>query len=225
MKKFIVKGMLLFILALNPAYVTNSSNKINDFNTQKLVVNNRINDLHRMINKEYYLFYTNLYQQDLNISKSERDGNFNFILELSYHAIDSESLPSIALSQAILETGFGKSKKLKYNIFGIKGKGIITKTKEFYNNKFITIQDEFQNFNSLSDAFNKHYRIIGKYVPQNREYEEWAYSIKNNGYATDPRYAKKLIYLIEKYQLHRLDNIQTMNVNLEKLISIKYDNF
>ena len=37
-------------------------------------------------------------------------------------------------------------------------------------------------------------------------YTGWAKGLKKAGYATDPKYAKKLIRLIEEYQLYRFDS-------------------
>ena len=37
------------------------------------------------------------------------------------------------------------------------------------------------------------------------DYEGWAKGLKKAGYATNPRYDKLLINLIEKYNLHTLD--------------------
>lgn len=209
---------------MNPVYVTNSSNiKLDGSISEKQIVEIEINNLQRKINNEYQAFYRNLYNQDLKLSKWDRERNIDFIFSIKYHAIESKSLPSISLSQAILETGFGKSNELEYNIFGIKGKGVRTTTKEYYNGKFVSINDEFKKIGDLTEAFNCHYKIIKRYCPQNRDYKDWAYKIKNNGYATDPRYAHKLIFLIEKYDLDRLDKIQQMNDEMEKLITCVYD--
>ena len=37
------------------------------------------------------------------------------------------------------------------------------------------------------------------------DYKGWAKGLRKAGYATDPRYPQKLIYLIEKYGLHKYD--------------------
>jgi flagellum-specific peptidoglycan hydrolase FlgJ len=37
------------------------------------------------------------------------------------------------------------------------------------------------------------------------DYKAWAYGLKKAGYATDPAYPKKLIKLIEEYDLHQYD--------------------
>ena len=38
-----------------------------------------------------------------------------------------------------------------------------------------------------------------------KDYRSWAIGLKAAGYATDPKYAEKLISLIERYKLNRFD--------------------
>ena len=38
------------------------------------------------------------------------------------------------------------------------------------------------------------------------DYKGWAHGLKKAGYATDPRYAYRLIDIIELYNLHKFDN-------------------
>lgn len=213
------------MLVLSPAHLTRSRSFVeyNETNEINNMIKIRIDKLQKSINKEKYLFYTNLLDKHGDkISEEDSQHNIEFITRIGDNALYAKSLPSISVSQAILETGFGRSTKLEHNIFGIKGRGIKSKTKEFYNNRFIEITAEFQRFNSLTEAFDRHYDIIGKYVGDNREYKDWAFKIKKNGYATDPRYAYKLIYLIEKYELHRLDRIQEMKNEMEDLLENQY---
>lgn len=202
MRKVIMKYILIIILISYPTFIIKSSNRLSlkfDFND---------NDI-KKINEEYIKFYNKLYSDDL------KEENIKFILNLKDYALNGKSLPSIAIAQAILETGYGKSKKLEHNIFGIKGKGILAKTKEYYNNKFHVVDSaEFQKFNSISEAFDRHYEIISRCNFNNRDYNDWAKKIKKYGYATDPLYAEKLIYLIKKHDLYRLDIIQELKNNL-----------
>jgi flagellum-specific peptidoglycan hydrolase FlgJ len=141
----------------------------------------------------------------------------NFIDKLTCKAINSEALPSIIIAQAALETGYGKYNKLGNNIFGIKGRGIKTKTKEWHRDRFIIIYDQFQYFPTLDAAINRHYQIINRYDFKTRDYIEWATKIYLGGYATDPNYAKKLIYIIDRYNLTELDQVQELHTQYEKL--------
>ena len=225
MRNLIMKAMLFFILALYPSHMTSSTSVIDKNSEAKYERLSLIVYRHNLIeniNDEYGTYYSNLVTKDDNISKRRHNNNIEFIDRITCYALDSEALPSISIAQAILETGYGRSNKLENNIFGIKGKGIKTKTKEFYNGKFVKIKDEFQYFNSLDDAFNRHYNIIGKYGFKTRDYKEWAYRIKECGYATDPDYAEKLIKIIENHDLSRLDRIQELNKKLDKITKTLY---
>jgi flagellum-specific peptidoglycan hydrolase FlgJ len=143
----------------------------------------------------------------------------NFFERVMPEAIESKALPSVSIAQAALETGYGKYNKLQNNLFGIKGRGITTKTKEFYKGKFITIRANFQYFPTIKDAFNRHYQILNRYGVYGNNYNVWIDRIKACGYATDPNYDKKLKYIIDRYNLHILDEIQMLEkkcVNLDK---------
>ena len=132
-------------------------------------------------------------------------------------ALNSKSLPSISISQAAIETGYGRHLKLKNNIFGIKGKGIKSRTKEYINGNYVVINSEFQLFKSQKNAFNRHFAIIKNYGVKGDNYLDWIETIVSHGYATDPKYGWKLKYIISKYQLDRLDKIQKLNLELKHL--------
>ncbi len=41
-----------------------------------------------------------------------------------------------------------------------------------------------------------------------KTYQQAAYELQRNGYATDPDYASKLIYAIKKFNLAQYDNVK-----------------
>ena len=49
------------------------------------------------------------------------------------------------------------------------------------------------------------YKHLKEYGTEN--YKAWAHGLKNAGYATDKKYAQKLINLIEKLDLYQFDTI------------------
>ena len=215
--KIIIVLITLFTLLIHPMDSSESTNM--ELTTQELdiIVNNmKIKSLQEEINKEYNKFYLTLDSiQTNNNHVSKRTANF--IKKLTCDAVNNNALPSIVIAQAAIETGYGRSNKLGNNIFGIKGRGIKTKTKEFSRGKFITLYSEFQYFNTLDDAIARHFEIISRYDFKTRDYVEWAFKIKRGGYATDPNYPIKLIYIIKKFELDRLDRIQEMNNRLCEL--------
>lgn len=217
MRNLTITFMLILLLLLNPVHYGESisNTKVKSIEELKriFIELNKKNILHN-INKQYSSYNLKLNTYDNRISKKDNKINIDFINSITCNALESEGLPSISIAQAILETGYGRSNKLKSNIFGIKGRGIKSKTKEFVNGKYITIKAEFQKITNLNHAFNRHYEIISRYGFDNRNYKDWAFKIKKCGYATDPKYAEKLIYLIEKHDLARLDSIQELNKSL-----------
>ena len=55
-----------------------------------------------------------------------------------------------------------------------------------------------------------------------RNYVKWAKGLKKAGYATDPKYADKLISIIERYELWKLDGSKKpLNKSREKKLSKK----
>lgn len=132
-------------------------------------------------------------------------------------------LPSITVSQAILESGWGKSKlsKESNNLFGIKadnswdGEAVEAITSENYDD---TIKAKFRKYKSITDSIkdhgkflseNKRYRENGLFDSKN--YEKQAQALEDAGYSTKTDKNGKLIYgdmlieIIEKYNLTKLD--------------------
>jgi LysM repeat protein len=64
------------------------------------------------------------------------------------------------------------------------------------------------------------YNFLFKFSKKN--YVKWAKGLKKAGYATDPKYAEKLISIIERYELWKLDGSKKpLNKTREKKISKK----
>lgn len=130
----------------------------------------------------------------------------------------TSSVPAaITTAQAILETGYGKAVpidinngKYSFNLFGIKGIGpagfVSVYTHEFYNGKKQKIIDKFKAYHNFSES------ITGRtaFLKQNKRYkslfastdpEAWAKGLQSAGYATDPKYADKLISIMNRWNL------------------------
>lgn len=129
---------------------------------------------------------------------------------------------SIKLAQAILESDAGRSELARgaNNHFGIKcGEGWSGPTygKKDDEGGFLGIGRKkscFRQYPTPYDSFYDHSEFLS-----NREryaflfdikpgkYKKWAKGLKKAGYATSNRYPKRLIDLIERYNLDRLDSI------------------
>lgn len=120
---------------------------------------------------------------------------------------------SITLAQGLLESGAGTSTLARKanNHFGIKcGKSWTGKTIahdddakgecfRVYDNPTESYRDH-SNFLRYSDR----YKFLFDY--RKTDYKSWAYGLKKAGYATDPKYATKLIEIVEAFNLSRFDN-------------------
>lgn len=130
-------------------------------------------------------------------------------------------LPSITIAQACLESDYGKSSlSQKYNnLFGVKGNNpntsAILTTKEYEKGKWVVVKARFQIYDSYEASIRAHARLFQKGTTWNSEqyehvkaaknYKKQARALVQDGYATDPNYADKLIKLIEQYDLDRFD--------------------
>ena len=115
------------------------------------------------------------------------------------HAI----LPSVCIAQAALESGWNLKAK---TLFGIKGKGFVATTSEFYNGVKQTIQDSFRAYPDVASAVVGYYDFIAttprySHCLNNSDYKQVVYNLQHTldglSYATDPEYEKKIISIIE----------------------------
>ncbi|MCY9806312.1 glucosaminidase domain-containing protein [Lentilactobacillus senioris] len=127
---------------------------------------------------------------------------------------NQQVLPSIVVAQAILESSWGDSDLYRNanNPFGIMGsyhgQSIRYDTAEVISGKRITVKAAFRKYPSLLAAINDHNRLLAQqFINQSNvlSYRKVAKLLQQNGYATDPHYAKKLIQIIRKYNLSKYD--------------------
>lgn len=123
---------------------------------------------------------------------------------------------SITLAQGILESGSGLSTLAVNgkNHFGIKcHKGWTGDTMYMDDDRR---GECFRVYGSVEESFRDHsdflrYRDRYKFLfdLERTDYKGWANGLKKAGYATDPKYASKLIKYIEDYNLSRFDILTT----------------
>lgn len=113
--------------------------------------------------------------------------------------------PELCAAQWALESGWGYSVSGKNNFFGIKGKGTKKKTTEYYDGVLVEVVDEFMDFSSPDECVNylverwyKDYAGRYKGVNNAKTREDAARMLVSEGYATDPRYAEKLIDIMSR---------------------------
>ncbi|MCH5181813.1 MAG: glucosaminidase domain-containing protein [Prevotellaceae bacterium] len=119
---------------------------------------------------------------------------------------------SITLAQGLLESAAGTSTLAvkANNHFGIKVGGD-------WSGPYMLRDDDapnerFRKYRSVAESYEDHslflrnrsrYAALFRLSPS--DYKGWAHGLKNAGYATHPHYARRLIEIIERYDLTRFD--------------------
>ena len=119
---------------------------------------------------------------------------------------------SITLAQGMLESGNGNSDLAVYanNHFGIKchkewSGPTFTKDDDKKNECFRKYSTVLDSYNDHSNFLNSRSRYASLFELNRTDYMGWARGLKEAGYATDPKYAHRLVELIENYSLDQYD--------------------
>jgi flagellum-specific peptidoglycan hydrolase FlgJ len=129
---------------------------------------------------------------------------------------------SITLAQAIHESQSGTSRLASNsnNHFGIKCKSYWQGRSYYHKDDDLDrrgklIESCFRAYEAVPDSYIDHSNFLKysvNYQPlfllSKSDYIGWAHGLKNSGYATDTRYAQKLIKIIEKYNLSGYDLVE-----------------
>lgn len=124
---------------------------------------------------------------------------------------------SITLAQGLLESAAGNSTLARKanNHFGIKCHNDWTgecfhQDDDEKNECFRSYPAAEQSFRDHSDFLRFRDRYSSLFDLDPGDYKGWAYGLKKAGYATDPKYAEKLISIIEEYELSRFDSFKAV---------------
>ena len=142
------------------------------------------------------------------------------IIEMNKYHIPA----SITLAQGMLESGNGNSILAvnANNHFGIK-------CHNDWKGTTFTMDDDkkdecFRKYPDVLDSYADHSQFLTSRSNYTKlfdlkitDYKGWAKGLKKAGYATDPKYPKRLIDIIEKYGLYKYDSRST-KVKKEKVI-------
>ena len=152
----------------------------------------------------------------MNIVFAQGTDTENYIRKYHKIAIDemhSYGIPaSITLAQGILESGNGNSRlsRKSKNHFGIKCHKDWKGKKVFHDDD---AKDEcFRKYKKVADSYRDHSEFLKHreryaflFKLDITDYKSWAKGLKKAGYATNPKYADKLIDLIHRYNLDQYD--------------------
>lgn len=142
----------------------------------------------------------------------------NYIDKFSETAVgemDKFGIPaSISMAQAIIESRSGTSTLAvkNNNHFGVK---CFSKTcPQGHCNNFTDDhhKDFFRKYPGAWESWREHSHFLMKnsykrLLKYGKNYKAWAVGLREIGYATDPTYDKKLISVIERYDLNKLDDL------------------
>jgi flagellum-specific peptidoglycan hydrolase FlgJ len=133
---------------------------------------------------------------------------------IAIQEMDKFGIPaSISMAQGIVESRAGKSilAQKNNNQFGIKcfsrscPKGHCTNFTDDHHKDF------FRKYDSPAASWREHSQFLMKnryhsLLQYGKNYRAWAQGLRELGYATDQSYDRKLIAVIERYGLQKLDN-------------------
>ncbi|MCC6273940.1 MAG: glucosaminidase domain-containing protein [Deltaproteobacteria bacterium] len=144
----------------------------------------------------------------------------DFFRKMLPHALAAQALTgvpaSVSLAQAALESGWGKHAPGN-NFFGIKGTGPagsqLLATREFRDGVMVRTHAKFRRYHDPLQSFMDHARVIseGRYLrhamAHRDDARDFVHALQSGKYkyATDPRYAAKVLRIIETHGLQRYD--------------------
>lgn len=164
------------------------------------------------------------HQKEILLSISNLSSSAEFVNTIYYYSVldeTSSKVPSaVTTGQAILESGYGKSipkdlvtNQFSYNLFGIKGTGpagsVTSWTQEENKQTKIweTVRARFRAYHDYLESIKDHSQFffdnINRYgiAFQKNTPAEFVKAIAKAGYATDSKYASKIITLMNFWGL------------------------
>jgi len=199
---------LMFFLVITPQMSGFAPPLTETFKAERIVyMNKELKErVYRDGIKEYLEYVGTKNKFSNSMSKIFNDETIRLMID------NSKTYPSVVVAMSILETGWGKY-AIGNNYFGIKGKGHIVTTHEWNGKKFIKVKASFQYYSSLAKGIRAHSKLLHSVrynIGESISYEDAIEKIESGGYATDPNYAKKLNYIIRKYELTQLDELKVL---------------
>lgn len=143
---------------------------------------------------------------------------------------------SVMIAQAIVESGWGKSKLSSapnYNLFGIKGnyqgQSVTMPTSEYVNGQWITINAAFRKYPSYKESLQDNVTVLkttsfqsgvyyysGAWKSNTNSYKD-ATAWLTGRYATAPNYGSTLNRVIENYNLTQYDTAKVSTSPMYRL--------
>lgn len=141
------------------------------------------------------------------MARSTSDNSWEGITRLARAA--GAKFPELVAAQWALESGWGKKPSGRNNFWGLKGvagsDSTLTATQEEVGGEMVAQDDLFLNFKSIKEGVEylveRWYKDFRghKGVNRNETREAAALDLQKQGYATDSKYAEKLVGLMEQH--------------------------
>ena len=178
-----------------------------------------------MFKKLQIIFFLLIINAGLAAQNGDRYAYINRYKDIAIQEMERTGIPaSIKLGQGILESNAGASflAKKANNHFGIKcgdhWRGKKEWRKDDKYDKFGRLRKScFRVYKDAEDSFIAHSEFLRDPRKRHRygflfridptDYKRWAKGLKKSGYATSRTYDKKLIKIIETYQLFKFDRM------------------
>ena len=146
-------------------------------------------------------------------ANAEPGSNQEFVNRIWPHAVEAASSigvpPHFLVAHAALESGWGKSEirtangQPSHNLFGVKagkswsGASVEIQTTEYINGEAQSVRDKFRVYGSYAEAFRDYASLLKNSsrfsaVQGLQDGAQFARTLQQGGYATDPAYADKL---------------------------------
>lgn len=137
---------------------------------------------------------------------------------------------SAPITQAILESGWGKSKLAStyHNYFGLKcgtkwkGKSVNLTTQEEYTaGTLTTIKDNFRVYDSMEEGVKGYFEFLQLARYENlkgiTDPQKYLETIKADGYATSSKYVENNMKLVKQYELTKYDTVDNSGEVVDKM--------
>ncbi|HPR33644.1 MAG TPA: glucosaminidase domain-containing protein [Prolixibacteraceae bacterium] len=152
--------------------------------------------------------------------------------EIAIREMHRSGIPaSITMAQGCLESENGNSPlaRKSNNHFGIKCKSDWNGARTYHHDD--KLNECFRVYRTVEESYVDHtdflvenlrYRHL--FQLSHKDYDAWAHGLKKAGYATDPKYAERLIKIIRDEELHRLDEVKPGELPEKNLLADKKEN-
>jgi len=190
--------------------------------------------LNRLQTLAFLPFLLLLVMPSLNLKAQQSETQLSYInrfKDIAVQEMERTGIPaSIKLAQGLLESNAGQSvlARRANNHFGIKCGGdwqgdSFFREDDDYDANGQLIKSCFRSYKNSDASFIAHseflrdprkafrYGFLFRLDPM--DYRNWAYGLKQAGYATNPAYPESLISLIERYELYRYDNATAVDID------------